>query len=443
MNRRFIFGFSIVFMLTACANQSTLPTPDQTDKESQSKDVATPVALTETYTRTPLLEEKPTAVDLPIIQTPTAEVVDPMKWRFQDLIEQDQPVEDLELQGSILLQSEYFDDSPSKVYYSQIHIWNLENGDKRVLAPDGLSVGKVLVSPNRNWIAYRISEGSPTIVKDIDAYRQNQKIHPFILEDREGVEFQGISDEIRLSYLVQWPNEDDLIIHRDVEGKDNIFAFNPFDGTMQTLLDDPDNMYLFGWHYTWRLVYDPSLTLRFYINYKNEIAVENMTTREVVGTFPVLGTKPQWMPGGQIFLIPLPEPENNSWDLYSITISGEQRKLVNVASNQSGGKITFIEVSPNGKKVAFWTSKDLYYGHLRLGVVDCVTLDTTIYNLTAAIIGSEIHYVHEPQIVWSPDGTQLLVEGITIEGQQVYLVDLQAGWAVKIAKDMSPIGWLK
>jgi hypothetical protein len=437
MKRVIVFGFVITFLLTACANRSTLSSPDLTEDVPQFEGVTTPVSLTQTFTLTPLLEVKPTATDIPAIQAPTASAVYAMKWRFQDFIEPDQPQEALELQGSIVMQSEYYDDSPSKVNYRQIHIWNLVNGDKRALAPDGLSVGRALVSPDRNWIAYRIREGSPTIVEDLDTYGQNQKVYPFILEDKAGEEYGDISAELRQSSLVQWANDNYLVLNLKHENTESYFAFNPFSGEKQYLPEDPNDMYLFGWHLTWLTVYDPSLTFRLYLNDSYEIALENMTTGEVVGAYPGSSTKPQWLPHEPIFLARLPGKDKDGWDLYSISIDGDQRKVVDVVSNLTRGGITRVEVSPDGKKVAFWVTKDLYYGGLRLGVVDLETLETTIYNLTSVI------RLHEPGIVWSPDGTKLLVEVITMEEQQVFLADLEAGWAVKIADDMSPIGWLK
>jgi hypothetical protein len=438
MKRSVILGFLIIWILSACANQAPPPVPDQMVDDPTIEDVTVTPVVTQTVTATPYLEARPTATDLPIVQTPTAVVVDPMKWQFQDLFIQDQPVESLQLEGSVVLQSEYYDDSPSRAYYSQIHIWDLENGDKRVLAPEGMSVETALVSPGRNWIAYEISKGRPTVVKDLEAFRQEERLlYPFILEDQDGEEFTGIFDQVGRSYFVEWANDNDMIIGRSNEGTHERLAFNPFSGALQPLPEDPNDMYLFGWHLTWLTVYDPSLTFRLYLNDSYEIALENMTTGEVVGAYPGSSTKPQWLPHEPIFLARLPGKDKDGWDLYSISIDGDQRKVVDVVSNLTRGGITRVEVSPDGKKVAFWVTKDLYYGGLRLGVVDLETLETTIYNLTSVI------RLHEPGIVWSPDGTKLLVEVITVEEQQVFLADLEAGWAVKIADDMSPIGWLK
>ncbi len=60
----------------------------------------------------------------------------------------------------------------------------------------------------------------------------------------------------------------------------------------------------------------------------------------------------------------------------------------------------------------------------------------TLYNL-------ESSYEFPPLLNWSPDGRQLLTGVASEEGERVMIVDLVDGWAVAVAENMAPAGWLK
>jgi len=110
--------------------------------------------------------------------------------------------------------------------------------------------------------------------------------------------------------------------------------------------------------------------------------------------------------------------------------------------------------SPDGTNIAMWLSavpnaySDLpskYSGVFRLAIFNVPTKQLTSYCVPG--------FNELAKIVWSPDGQQLLVSAWNMEKSNktvnpirtIYdtvLVDLSKGYAVKIADETVPIGWL-
>jgi hypothetical protein len=69
----------------------------------------------------------------------------------------------------------------------------------------------------------------------------------------------------------------------------------------------------------------------------------------------------------------------------------------------------------------------------------------TDYCVTGALEPGHDIERNDTAPIWSPDGTQLLVEAsdIYVENQYwVVLVDIVHGWAAKIAENLTPVGWM-
>jgi hypothetical protein len=76
----------------------------------------------------------------------------------------------------------------------------------------------------------------------------------------------------------------------------------------------------------------------------------------------------------------------------------------------------------------------------RLAVLDTETMDLMDYCFTVRVKYSS---TKTPAIVWSPDGTQLLLENKYIgDRSQVIWVDLENGVAARLINDEYIAGWM-
>ena len=92
--------------------------------------------------------------------------------------------------------------------------------------------------------------------------------------------------------------------------------------------------------------------------------------------------------------------------------------------------------SPDGSNVAFWWDAKSSAG-ARLAVVNTLTGEFTNYCIPIGVGFSTGPY-------WSPDGQQILTGYYDNETQKwvVVLVDIFNGYAIQIAEDMIPAGWM-
>ena len=245
---------------------------------------------------------------------------------------------------------------------------------------------------------------------------------------------------------------------------DALILLNPFTGKQEALpADFPDNT---GWIHPgprWRwfnasaTIYDPTLSRVLYPSGFAKLIlwdVQANTEIAVVTRTSSVNVPPKWSPDGQRFLISGPSALNTSQpltaadadrqELFSVSREGEVRRLTYLTDIYDEVRFGDYAWSPDGRYVALSlvadpnAYPDLYpttgfiYG--RLAVLDIVTGEVTDYCVPNRTLAPP---------VWSPDGRQVVFEhnGAGREND-VYLIDLSQNFAMKIAEDVSPVGWM-
>ncbi len=98
--------------------------------------------------------------------------------------------------------------------------------------------------------------------------------------------------------------------------------------------------------------------------------------------------------------------------------------------------------SPDGKYLAFWLeSVQNQVIKATLAVLDMASGDVTDYCLSAGNVRTMMLLSYP--LIWSPDGKSLVTIVNRDEGEDfdTVLVDLDGGFAVKIAENLTPGGW--
>ena len=73
-------------------------------------------------------------------------------------------------------------------------------------------------------------------------------------------------------------------------------------------------------------------------------------------------------------------------------------------------------------------------------LLDLTTLAVVNYCVTNERISK-----YPPDLIWSPDSIKLVFEYSEVDNtdtSKVVVVDVQLGWAVQIAENMTPVGWM-
>jgi hypothetical protein len=154
---------------------------------------------------------------------------------------------------------------------------------------------------------------------------------------------------------------------------------------------------------------------------------------------------PRWFHDGSKFgmIANIPRDEKVEIELFQISQDGKVEQLTHLTPVAGLWGLTY-SWSPKGDKIAMnlYTLYDLQYTWYDLfdgthvAVLDLDTQAVTDYCIP-------IRGVTKVDPIWSPDGNQFLVVDAYAENHQsVILVDITQGYAVQIAEDMMPMGWL-
>jgi Tol biopolymer transport system component len=161
---------------------------------------------------------------------------------------------------------------------------------------------------------------------------------------------------------------------------------------------------------------------------------------------------PKWSPDGSSFVInstlsvsdpkhksPHPELIGKDQELFRISREGRIERLTDFTSLYETVRFDFSSWSPDGRYVAFWvqTEPNETVPGESLAVWDSQTGQVTNYCIQGGW-----GVVYAP--VWSPDSRRIVVGGMdgSSEDIQVFLIDMEQGYAVPIAEGLIPMGWM-
>ncbi len=324
-------------------------------------------------------------------------------------------------------------------------LWNMKTGTRvRFHRKEGDRLLGFDVSPDRTRVVYLYSSDAGDRI--IIATADGQPI------------WSGARD------WLSWFDHDRLV--GSVTDSDGRFLYlvllNPFTGDRVELHPDFPNLYMGPdspkWHGAGVAVYDPTLTRAVYPECDPEclngkpgwpIVLWDIETGQVLArliTMDGFGGTPIWSPDGKQFIIATKLDPNDPYfppnGFYSVSREGQIKQL---AYFPDMAILNSYSLSPDGRLVAFWiAAKSKMWDEAHLAVLDTTTGDIINYCFANTTPGNLV------QPIWSPDGTQLLLNVpdpvvMTLDhGPQrnALLVDLVQGWAAQIAENLTPVGWL-
>lgn len=304
-------------------------------------------------------------------------------------------------------------------------------------------VADATVSPDGRWLAYiRDSYDQEGHLIDsklslLGADSQQQSAIPW------GKDWAAISG---------WLDNERLVIVPLNRPKGTIIVINPFTEQQQELppffpdVYDTSPSALWGDTIT---VYDSSLTRVAYLRNAPTrgagiVLWDLQNSKELwhLNHSETIRNRPEWSPdGGQLAVA---APTNMKWyhyELLSVRRDGQATQLTNLAATYPVAAIGNFKWSPNGQYIAFWLDSrqapEQDYKGEHLLVLDMTTLQMTDY----CVIGNVLGVAAPPR--WSPNSQQLIVENYyEANTSRVILVDIVQNFAVQVAENLSPVGWM-
>ncbi len=351
------------------------------------------------------------------------------------------------------------------------------------LPPEAVSEGFILLADYNDFTAYRLdtrswAKQSITIQKLAPGSMLDFAVSP----DRKHLALEYFNKQ---SWLVvvsvdgsqqkiiqekddwgdfDWLDNERLIINHQSTpgGLASLILLNPFTGKQQELkpladipLDEPP---FWGMYTNSRAVYDPTLTRVVYpvMGAGVDIAFRDVQTGKDLATLAALhhGDTPKWSPDGkQVAFVAdtLTALGRDPWyfaeELYSFGWNGEINRLTHMTDNAKSVKILEFSWSPDGRSIAFWVNfvPNAAVHNYQLSVLDLATGDNVNYCVDGDPLPDHHILRNDSAPIWSPDGSQLLVEARDPNDESEYwviLVDIVHGWAAKIAENLAPVGWM-
>lgn len=311
------------------------------------------------------------------------------------------------------------------------------------------------VSPNRQRIAYYAENAT------------NENASQLIVLDANGKRLLSKPVLKREWWAIDsWMDNEHLLIDKYQSLPDislatplPVIIFNPFTNEEYELTPyypDMVNLYpTFNWQeYGFSAAgYDPTLSLVAYARNDGKVVLWDIQAKHEINAIQgaaTFGNGPVWLSDGSRFIIDsIPgattSPAEDFWreELYMISRAGKISRMTYLTDQFAGVSISGYQWSPEGGHIAFWLSvkpdnfpglpKGLSYVD-RLAIMNVTNRQITLYCIPGM---SNIS-----PIIWSPNGKQLLTNTMNGSTYDTVLVDIEEGYAAKIAENTIPVGWM-
>ncbi len=314
------------------------------------------------------------------------------------------------------------------------------------------------ISPNHRWIAYFVkpSLGATAPDRVVVVNVDGEQVFSKALEYHQWWQIDS------------WADNEHLLIDKVQSLPDiplatplPVVVLNPFTGEEIELPPSyPDMVYLYPKFY-WREYgysgagYSPDLNLVTYARQDGMVVLWNVFEKKEIITIQgaaAFGDGPAWFSDGSKFVIdsvvgPTESAAENVWreELYVVEANGKITRMTNLMNPLGSVSMGGYKWSPDGRYIAFSLATEFGSDFKSPGnfYQSWALLDTTTKQVTVYCIPGS--YDASP-IVWSPDGTQLLVN-MDQNDEPVHLydtvwIDIQKKLAAKIAENTVPEGWL-
>jgi len=341
---------------------------------------------------------------------------------------------------------------------------NLENGQKSLL-PGG-NGAQAIVSQDRNMIAY--SEHDPNTLA------MSLVVH--VLNEDKKIEIPWPSSRGDLS---RWQDNTHLLFtDYSTDPPYAHFVLNPFTDEKILLPDFPNvSDKLINWERAGSAVYDQTLEYVVYAAWdealsKHEYVLWHIPSQTEMAILPgnsyggysvayaelipidgVSYNPPVWSTADTRVAVISSAPDNSKVDeIFTMDKDGNIQQLTEFSNQFEQANIRTLSWSPDGKMLAFFiTTEPGSYRTPRneqLAILDTMANHVTIYCIDGDVVGTRAGMFigddqQTPAPLWSPDGSQLIIENRYGEdASRLILFDIASHTAYEVGQNMQPIGWM-
>ena len=241
-----------------------------------------------------------------------------------------------------------------------------------------------------------------------------------------------------------------------------VTVVNPFSGEQQMLVPDFPGIETIadaGEHYVLgasSVLYNPSLNLAVYPRLESDGYVyivlwdrqTGLVLAKVKDTSKSFSYRAIWSLDQKEVYVTVADqwdsskPEQLIYNFYSLAQDGQVKQLTNFGNSFTYNSIGSANLSPNGRKIAFWLDLDRSaQENQQLATLDLDNLQVTNYCVPGSYVNDA------PAPIWSLDSRYLAVyNSYEPNVERVILVDIKEGWAAEVAEIVPhgwPAGWLK
>jgi hypothetical protein len=353
---------------------------------------------------------------------------------------------------------------------------NLETEQKTDFLPDEI-VGMIIVSPDRNKIAY--AKTDPKTFETILKVR--------ILDEQNKIEMPW-PFEYSL-FMPRWQDNEHILFTLRAEDKNDTFdphpyrnaLVNPF--TKEITILRPDfpaiSTNSINWDSSGSVAYDQSLDYVIYAawdeaNHEHKYVLWHIPSQTKLAEFPgnsyggraienaalipvdgVTYNPPTWSPDNtRVAIIGLSPDKPKVDEIFAMAKDGTIRQLTKFSSQYKEVNIRTLSWSPYGKQIAFFINTEPNADQItlneQLAILDTRTGTVTLYCINGDTIGtgtrSSMFLGDEQEVpapLWFSDATQLIIENrYKSDASRLILVDIPSNTAYEIGQNMQPLGWM-
>jgi Tol biopolymer transport system component len=341
--------------------------------------------------------------------------------------------------GKIALINAYVHPPAPELYYDEIYFYNLSTKQKPSLFP--FRTIDISFSPDYNYFAFMDRKDNLTKIFSSEMILYKTIFlggaQP-LLDQWLGTRYLLFRDaHLKTPHPNAMFIPADIIIH-DIQTNDR--------QTLNSNYPDIDTFYTRMWDGGDTTKYNPDFSRVIYRSYSKtqtdtdgnpiqEYILWDLEKHEIVLEIPSgnFFTPPVWSPDGSKFAVVGPKG-----DLLVVTKDGVIRSYLDASVDvYSAERFSW---SPDGRKIGFWLKKA--YVSNSFAILDLSSGDITD---TCIPLGVQNDYLDQTfRGVWSPDGQLVAIRANQSDRNKfdALLLDLTGGFAVKIADNIAPIGWL-
>lgn len=319
----------------------------------------------------------------------------------------------------------------------------------------GSSILYMHVSPDRGRIAYK--EGGDTA--------------QLVVAAPNGLPIATAEWKQDWRHISGWIDDEHVLLSKRNDRRDSLLVLEPTSGQTHELLADFGSRYYPdpgpGWYWfnSSQIVYDRELSRAIYPvleNGREYLHMWDVQAGRITSVFSdtvSFGVTPIWSPDNSRVIISGPasllaistvgDPSLQHQELFSVDREGRVARVTFLTHEFAGVRFGEYGWSPNGRYLAFrlYAEPALYPDIYpttrpdipgRLAVLDTMTMEVVDYCIPGGL-------TTVPPI-WSPDSRQIVVadyfKSDPPNASAVYLVDIDDGYAVVIAENAMPFGWM-